>query len=150
MAFPGPAAAHEHAVQSIRESSKDKFQIDSARAHQPDDPYVRGILITGNSGKVRPRVATPVAQEPYDLWLELVRHSSVTPQALISACSRSGVSSRAGNAASIWAKISSLVKGFREMAAVGHLELHRPSPLQRMGFTLAFLPVGVSWKSIAS
>src|SRR3972149_10547644 len=110
MAFTGPAAAHEHAVESVRESPQDKFQIDSAGAHQPDDPYVRGILITRNSGEVRSRVATPVAQETYNLRLELVRHAALTPQAVISACSMSGASSRGRNAASIWAKISSLVK----------------------------------------
>jgi len=52
--------------------------------------------------------------------------------------------SSSGAAASIWQKISSSVKCFREIAPVGHTELQRPSPLQRTGFTLAFLPCDVS------
>ena len=47
-------------------------------------------------------------------------------------------------AASIWLKSSSSVKCLREIAAVGHTALQRPSPLQSTGLTLAFLPCGVS------
>ena len=36
-----------------------------------------------------------------------------------------------------------------ELAAVGHRVVQRPSPLQRTGLTMAFLPLGVSRSSIA-
>ena len=36
------------------------------------------------------------------------------------------------------------------MAPVGHLALHRPSPLHSTGLTTAFLPRGVSWNYAVS
>src|SRR5208337_1758788 len=51
--------------------------------------------------------------------------------------------------ASISHKSSSSVKCFSCIAFVAHFALQRPSPLQRTELTMAFLPFGVSWNSMA-
>ena len=45
-------------------------QVNPGRAHNPDESDMRGILKTGNSGKVSPSVTAPITYDAYHLWLK--------------------------------------------------------------------------------
>jgi hypothetical protein len=51
----------------VRKSPEDEFQVDSAGTHHPDQPYIRGVLKTGNTAQVGASVAAPVADNTQHL-----------------------------------------------------------------------------------
>ncbi|VTR65987.1 hypothetical protein DESC_40018 [Desulfosarcina cetonica] len=59
-------AAHKDGIRAVQECPQDEFQVDSTRAHDPDDPQVGGVLETGHAAQIRPAVAAPITQETDD------------------------------------------------------------------------------------
>ncbi len=63
MAVVKMTSADKHSVLSGRERPEYVCRVDSAGTHHPYHPDIRGVLKPGNAGKVRPCVATPVAEK---------------------------------------------------------------------------------------
>jgi hypothetical protein len=63
------ASTNKYAVDPIGKSPQYMQQVNPGRAHHPDEPYMRGVLKTGNTAKVGTPVAAPVAYDAYHFWL---------------------------------------------------------------------------------
>jgi hypothetical protein len=59
------AADDEDPVGTSREGAEYMGQVESARAHGADKPYIGGILQSGNSSQVSSPVASPMADKTY-------------------------------------------------------------------------------------
>jgi len=68
------SAAYEDTVRSKLESLENKVRRDAARAHDPDNPDVWGILQPAHSRQISSGICTPVAAEGNDFRFELLRH----------------------------------------------------------------------------
>jgi hypothetical protein len=53
--------------------------VNPAGAHHPDEPYVGGVLKTGNTAQVSPSIAAPVADDAEHLWLKTAFCSHSSP-----------------------------------------------------------------------
>src|SRR5208337_139313 len=106
------AAAHEHAIRSLREGLDDQVGVDHSRAHHPDDPDARWILDSGDTRQVSARKRAPVAAQRDNQRLECLVHDA------------------APRAAWIWALIWSSVNPLMMIPHFGQVAWQHPQPLQ--------------------
>ena len=66
MAIARMAAADEHAVGAFGEGLEDELRVHAARAHQADDPDIRGVFQARDAGQVGGGVGAPVAEKSHD------------------------------------------------------------------------------------
>lgn len=74
MTFTRVSPTYKHGIDTTGEGLQNEDWIDSSRAHDPDNPHVRGVLKPGNASQIGPGIGTPVAQEGNYFRLKLIWH----------------------------------------------------------------------------
>jgi hypothetical protein len=62
MTFTKPATTNKYPIHATGEGPEYMLGINPSGAHQPYNPDIGRVLITGNSCQIRSTVATPVAK----------------------------------------------------------------------------------------